>query len=542
MKRQRAKAETAQHQRLLIIGRRILFALALLAAFTARIRLLGIPLERDEGEYAYAGQLLLEGIPPYQLAYNMKFPGTYAAYALIMSLFGQSPTGVHLGLLIVNLATIALLYLIGRRLFGEVGGLAAASAYTILSVSLSVLGCASHATHFVNLPFLGAILLLLRPPQRRSLAVVCASGALMGLAILMKQPGLYLALFGGLYLLWTDFRTSLSWNLILWRGLTFALGISISLGIPLLLLWRAGVFGKFWFWTIEYAYAYGGINSFDIGGQYLARNFPRVVDDGWLLWLLAGIGVTTCFWNARAKRSSVLLLGLLGFSILAVSAGLYFREHYFILALPAVSLFVAAAITALTDLIPARLRIARLAPLLLFSLALALPLFGRRDLLYLLSPAAVIHQIAWDNPFPESLPIAKYLEDHTSPDDTIAVFGSEPQIYFYSHRHSATGYIYTYGLMENHPYARQMQTEIIEEIEKARPKFVVFVSIDSSWLVQKGSDRTILDWINTYLEANYSGVGLVNVFSDQPAEYYLPLASKPARVSPSRILIYERNS
>jgi hypothetical protein len=29
-----------------------------------RFRLLAIPLERDEGEYAYAGQLILQGIPP----------------------------------------------------------------------------------------------------------------------------------------------------------------------------------------------------------------------------------------------------------------------------------------------------------------------------------------------------------------------------------------------------------------------------------------------------------------------------------------------
>ena len=28
-----------------------------------RIRLLGIPLERDEGKYAYAGQLMLQGTP-----------------------------------------------------------------------------------------------------------------------------------------------------------------------------------------------------------------------------------------------------------------------------------------------------------------------------------------------------------------------------------------------------------------------------------------------------------------------------------------------
>jgi len=48
-----------------------------------RMRLATSPLERDEGEYAYIGQLMLQGIPPYKEAANMKFPGTYAAYAVI---------------------------------------------------------------------------------------------------------------------------------------------------------------------------------------------------------------------------------------------------------------------------------------------------------------------------------------------------------------------------------------------------------------------------------------------------------------------------
>lgn len=79
-----------------------------------RIRLLGIPLERDEGEYAYAGQLILQGIPPYKLAYNTKFPGTYAAYAVIMSIFGQTAhaipsafdDGIHLYLWVNGAAKI----------------------------------------------------------------------------------------------------------------------------------------------------------------------------------------------------------------------------------------------------------------------------------------------------------------------------------------------------------------------------------------------------------------------------------------------------
>jgi hypothetical protein len=41
----------------------------------------------------------------------MKLPGTYAAYALIMGVFGQTPRGIHLGLLLANLATVALLSL-----------------------------------------------------------------------------------------------------------------------------------------------------------------------------------------------------------------------------------------------------------------------------------------------------------------------------------------------------------------------------------------------------------------------------------------------
>ena len=60
--------------------------------------------------------------------------------------------------------------------------------------------------------------------------------------------------------------------------------------------------------------------------------------------------------------------------------------------------------------------------------------------------------------------------------------GSEPQIYFYSHRHSATGYIYTYPLMEPQKYARQMQSEMIHEIESAQPKYLISITMSLSWL------------------------------------------------------------
>src|SRR6266404_3463270 len=91
-----AEASRARWLAFAVVGLVIL----LFAGIRWRVR--EMPLERDEGEYAYAGQLILQGIPPYQLAYNMKLPGTYAAYAAILRVFGSTPAGIHAGLLLGN--------------------------------------------------------------------------------------------------------------------------------------------------------------------------------------------------------------------------------------------------------------------------------------------------------------------------------------------------------------------------------------------------------------------------------------------------------
>jgi len=119
--------------------------LAVIVFFGAiRWRLLDMPLERDEGEYAYAGQLILQDIPPYQLAYNMKLPGTYAAYAAVLAVFGQTARGIHLGLLLVNAVSVILLYVVTARLFGTLAGTLAGSTYALLSTHQVVLGLAAH--------------------------------------------------------------------------------------------------------------------------------------------------------------------------------------------------------------------------------------------------------------------------------------------------------------------------------------------------------------------------------------------------------------
>ena len=504
-----------------------------------RIRLLGIPLERDEGEYAYAGQLILQGIPPYKLAYNMKFPGTYAAYAGIMSIFGQTIIGIHLGLLLVNAATIALVFFLGRRLVNSMTGIAAAASYAILSVSPSVLGFAGHATHFVMLPVLGGALLLLNHSDRQAFGRLLASGFLFGLGLLMKQPAILFVLFGAIYLGFKDIRRRLGLKKILLRNLIFGVGIVLPFGITCLVLWSAGVLDKSWFWTVNYALQYGRVVPLPQATQIFVNNVKEVIGPGWGLWMLAGLGLIIGLWDQRTRASTGFLLGLLASSALALSPGFYFRYHYFILVLPAVSLLVGVAISKLSDLTVSRTSVVRFIPLLLLGIALSMPIFWEKRFFFGVSPVEACRMIYPESPFPESIRIGEYVREHTSPDDTIAVLGSEPQIYFYAKRHSATGYIYTYSLMEPQKYAQQMQREMIHEIEFAHPKYLISVVMNDSWLHRAGSEPLIFTWAGEYTNQNYAVVGFVNVTSNR-SDYYFGGVPQSVPQLGNYILIYER--
>ena len=84
---------------------------ALALTVIARMRLLDVPLERDEGEYAYVGQQLLRGVPPFISIYHVKLPGIYAAYAAILFLLHETHRAIHIGLLGVNVVTSLVVFL-----------------------------------------------------------------------------------------------------------------------------------------------------------------------------------------------------------------------------------------------------------------------------------------------------------------------------------------------------------------------------------------------------------------------------------------------
>jgi len=459
-----------------------------------------------------------------------------------MSMFGQTITGIHLGLLLVNAATDVLIFFLGRQLVNSTLGLAAAMSYAVLSVSPSVLGFAGHATHFVLLPVLGGTLLLFNSRDRRTFGRIFVSGMLFGIGLLMKQPGVCFALFGRIYLVSSDLYCRIQLNTILLRSVIFSGGVILPFGITCLLLWHTGVFGRFWFWTIDYARQYGSQVPFTQASQVFFYSTREAIVTNWPIWILAGIGFVAGLWEQRMRGSAIFLLGFIFFSALALCAGFYFRLHYFILVLPAVSLLAGVGIGRLSALSIDRSIVVRFIPVLILGFALAWPILAERKFFFEVSPADASRMIYPEAPFVESIRIAEYLRKHTTRNDTIAVLGSEPQIYFYSDRHSATGYIYTYGLMETQKYASQMQQEMIREVERARPKFLISVVMPDSWLERPESERLIFNWANQYAAQNYTVVGFVNMVSPGKTDYYFDNVPQSVPQLGKYILIYQRKS
>jgi hypothetical protein len=239
-----------------------------------------------------------------------------------------------------------------------------------------------------------------------------------------------------------------------------------------------------------------------------------------LIFAFAGMGLMAPLWRRRAFGHPLFLGLFCLFSFLSVIPGFYFRMHYFLLILPAVSLLAGMTASFIGRLLSNINSTARHI-LLIMTILLVLfhSVYRHRTYLFETDPFIVSRMTYGLSPFPESVIIAKYIKDHTTEKDRIAVIGSEPQIYFYANRHSATGFVYTYPLMENHSHALTMQREMIREIESAQPKYLVFVNIQASWLVRSDSNRFIFTWFNNYERQHYDRVGVMDILSHTETKY-----------------------
>ena len=476
------------------LGAVVLLALALRAPIAS------MPLERDEGEYAYIAQQWLAGEVPYKGAFNQKPPGVFVAYALIQTLFGTSAAALHWGAQIYTLGTLGLLFALGLKLFSLPGAAAGAAFAALMLADSSVFGNAANTELFMILPMVGGFALALLSVQRGSLLLAALAGAASALAILFKQVAITNAAFH-VVLLFALGQGARRWRL----PLAFAAGgLVAALPVPLY-FYAAGAWADFYDCVIGHNLAYSArlpLSFYIVTFQYRAA---RVLGTCGPVYALAAWGAFRAFLSDDAeqrRRLRLLLLWLLS-SFLGAAIGGYFREHYVMQVIPAVALLagVGAASVSRWRVIPCALVAAAVGYAVLQK-----PFYFLRG-----TPREKALALYGQNPFAESPEVARFIATLSKPDEKVLILGSEPQLLYHAQRKTATRYIIFYPLMLPGEDAERRQREVLDEIRKNDPAVIVTVFVPYSLFFTRHSPTLVFDAVKTRIDESYDLAGVVPV-------------------------------
>lgn len=439
-----------------------------------------IPLERDEGEYAYIAQRWLLGEVPYKASFDQKPPGAFVAYALIQRLAAESPAAIHWGAQVYTLMTIGLAFLLGRKLFGGPAGFAAGAFCAFLTVDHSLLGNAANAEIFMIAPLTAAFLAALLTRERGSWRWALACGALSGLGLLFKQVALTNALF--------------HLGLIAWsrrRGLLVAAflgGLAAALVPTAAYFLAVDAWREFYECVIGYNLRYSGDIPLSSYPANFWRSFAPTLRSLWPFQLLALAALVR-----PAGPAVRLVLVWLAFSSLGACLGGFFRPHYFLQAVPALAVLAGSAVRRLSGE-------RRWAGFALTGVAVLCGVLAGSWYYAPGSPEEKCRRIYQANPFPESADVARLIAQNSAEQDRVLVFGSEAQILYLARRRSATRYIYLYPLFRPYPDTARRQREALQQIRESSPKHIVTVFAHTSFLASVRAPLGIFSELRAILE------------------------------------------
>ena len=492
-------------------------ALILLAAvFILRAPLLNVPLERDEGEYAYIAQEMLRGYIPYKDAFDQKPPGIFLIYYLTFLILPQRAASIHLMLTAFLFIGALLLFLIGRKLSNSAVGMTAAVAYLILSSSPLFEGSSANTEQFMNVFIVMSVLLFMYAIHNNGGLLLFFCGISTGMAFLIKQPSAVM-LFFFLILIFLRIKSAGLGRSARSAGLVFT-GFLAPIMLSLAVFAYCKALDDYIFCGFLYNFGYSRLTNLGFAIKYLNITFVPIALTLFPVFIVSAAAIM----NIRKDAYGNICLLWLALSFLGVSAGLIFRSHYFIQIIPPLSMLFAHELNRLMARIMERRKLV-VGNIYYYSSALVLLVPAIAGILsnYSESPFLMSKkQFGYMNPFVESIFVGKYIEKNSDPEDSILVIGSEPQIYFYSKRRSATKYMYFYPLMLKSEYVESMQKDALKEIIMRRPKYIVFANEYFSLLPNKDSPLYLIEELNNIVMEQYKPVACALAYPDFRSQYF----------------------
>jgi hypothetical protein len=497
-------------------------AVAVLAC-ALRAPVAALPLERDEGEYAYIAQRWLAGDVPYRDAFDQKPPGAFVFYAAAFAAGGETPAAVRWAAQFATIAALGALVAIGTRLFSPAVGIAASLAGLLLSAHPSWLGNAVNTEQLALAPLcFGALSALLVATQQRA-AFSFVVGALGATALLLKPVTAPIVVF--------EIATALFFA----RG-KFAHALAAALGgvaalAPVAFYFASrGAWAEFLDAVVRNNFAYAGVTPLGEYPRSFVAEFGRTLAPMAPIYLAPLMAPLALLARAGARRATrrrlAWVAAWLAASLPAIAAGGFFRQHYFVLALPPLALLAGIGLDALGRLAFGARPLARaFAPLA----ALAIVAAGVATSWWYFGPARAeskLHRIYGSNPFPEAPALGAWIAEHGTPDDRVFVYGSEPELLFYARRASASRYVFVYPLTMPLPAAAARQAEALAELDAAPPRFVVGVFVRTSLLERPGTPPALKRGLRDRIERDYEIAAVVPFASDRSVRI---LEGAPAR-------------
>jgi 4-amino-4-deoxy-L-arabinose transferase-like glycosyltransferase len=392
----------------------------------------------DEGYYGAGANEILDGGTVYRTAVDTKPPGMYYIYAGVFQVAGRNNLlTVHILAILVVAATALVVRRIGARVADDWAGAWSGIGYAVFVHAYrpdDTLGANSEI--FANLALALSVLAFLQGGRKVGWGWMFLSGALVGVATLIRQPSAVTmaAMLAYLVYGWLIPRTQ-SLGRVLAAGSGVVTGfIAVIAGLAWYYKWQGNLHDAYlWAWAFAIRYV-GSETTFAYVLKRLVTVHLAVILLSGLLWyfgILQVVETLRCFWRRRAVSPEAILLILwFGLTYLAIFVGWRFPGHYHLAVLPPLSILAGQAFS---RFVAQQRRSAQPSWRWIRTGvigAAALPAMGFLIVAFIVRTQTL-----------EFLPTVQLIVKETGPNDRIFVWGSRPQLYSFSGRRMATRFI-----------------------------------------------------------------------------------------------------
>ena len=461
--------------------------------------LLLLPLARDQGHFAYTGQVILDGGLPYRDVFDQKGPATHFTFALALALFGQTVWGVRCLFFLVALLTTRLAAAVGQRLAGIPARLPCALAMALALVQGDE-GTAWHSGQVEDLLLalqLAAVCIYSKEASQTSRWRATLAAGLLGLACLYKPtavlPSVAVLAIAGACLPRTERTARLSYKT--WLACSLG-GFSLPPLIALAYLAARGAFHDFWIVVVDFNSAYAELkNGFIKGLGMLVTRWGR-------LTVLASWGALSI--RARSARTADRLMwGLAGANLaMIVWQGKYWPYHW----TPLVGcLAIFAGISAAQVADQLRQRFGRRSPAAIPAMVALLLAAVPVDLKYLSGMWSGTFQVAAGRQSLDEFrsrfecgavgadahrQAAEYIRSRTSPGDTMLVWGYETVVNFLADRRAPTRFAVDRILcLDGFKRQADWRAEFLDSLSQSPPAYIVLVDHNGTSMWRESTDE-----------------------------------------------------